>query len=135
MSNIVSIDRIDNKNFILYCAKHYDNPQCVDTSEFIEDLERIKYIRKLITRYNDSGEIRERLILNHLIILCNVFGPKVLCRILFFKLHDQLKYIKPFLILMGILPKYVVGIGENNMTYDTDDIPMDPYIIEKLRNI
>lgn len=140
MNNIMSPvlwddTKITSKNFLLYCAKYYENPQCENTDEFYEDLERLKYIRKLITRYVDTGELRERLILNHLIILNNVFGPYHLSRILFFKMFDQMKYIKPFLVLLGILPKYVHGIGDTGRTVDTDDISMDDTIIRKLREI
>ncbi len=128
-------ERLDDSNFILYCAKHYDNPQCHDTEEFYEDLRRIKYIKKLITRYIITGELKERLILNHIIILNNVFGPHHLCRILFLKMEKQLKYVKPFLIMLEILPERVNNIGKEGKFFITDEIEMDLKIVEALRNI
>lgn len=128
-------EKIDDKNFVLFCAKHYDNCQCTSTEEFLEDLKRIKYIKKLFTRYEQSGDLKERLILNHLIILNNVFGPDHLVRILFFKMETQLVYLKPFLILMNILPEVVHNIGKEGRTIYTDDIPLDPLIVEALRKI
>lgn len=128
-------ERIDDSNFILYCAKNYDNTQCHDTEEFYEDLRRIKYIKKLITRYAVTGDLKERLILNHLIILQNVFGPTVLCKIIFLKMDKQLKFIKPFLVMLNILPDRVYNIGKEGKTYVTDEIEMDQTIIDALRKI
>lgn len=128
-------EKLDDSNFILYCAKNYDNPHCHDTNEFYEDLRRIKYIKKLITRYVITGELKERLILNHFIILNNVFGPVHLTRIVFLKMEKQLKYVKPFLVLLNILPERVYNIGKEGKIYVTDEIEMDQRIIEALRKI
>lgn len=128
-------EKLDDSNFLLYCAKYYDNPQCHDTEEFYEDLRRIKYIKKLITRYVVTGDLKERLILNHIIILNNVFGPIHLCRIIFLKMEKQLKYIKPFLIMLNILPDKVYNIGKEGKIFVTDEIEMDLKIIEALRKI
>lgn len=128
-------DCLDDSNFLLYCARHYDNPHCHDTEEFYEDLRRIKYIKKLITRYIITGELKERLILNHFIILNNVFGPTHLVRIIFLKMEKQLKYVKPFLILLNILPERVYNIGKEGKIFVTDEIEMDQKIIEALRSI
>lgn len=128
-------EKLDDSNFLLYCAKHYDNPHCHDTDEFYEDLRRIKYIKKLITRYVITGELKERLILNHIIILNNVFGPMHLTRIIFLKMEKQLKYVKPFLVLLNILPERVYNIGKEGKIFVTDEIEMDQRIIEALRKI
>jgi hypothetical protein len=128
------IDKIDESNFMMYAAKHYDNPQCFDTLEFYEDLSRFKYIKRLFNRYEESGELKERLILNHLIILYNVFGP-VTTRMLFFKLNGHLHLLKPFIILLGFLPERVYGIGVENKTIISSDIPMDENIVKLLRKI
>jgi len=128
-------EKLDESNFLLYCAKHYDNLQCHDTEEFYEDLRRIKYIKKLITRYIITGELKERLILNHIIILNNVFGPTHLCRILFLKMEKQMKYVKPFLLLLNILPDKIHNVGKEGRIIDTDEIEMDQRIIEALRQI
>lgn len=129
------LEKLDDSNFLLYCAKHYDNPHCHDTEEFYEDLRRIKYIKKLITRYVITGELKERLILNHFIILNNVFGPIHLTRIIFLKMEKQLKYVKPFLVLLNILPEKVYNIGKEGKIFVTDEIEMDQKIIEALRKI
>jgi hypothetical protein len=125
---------LNNKNFILFCASHYDNYQYRSTEEFVEDLNRIKYIKKLITRYIEKGELKERLILNHIIILNNVFGPEVLCKILYLKLKPQMKYIKPFLIFLNLLPEKIYNVEKENII-DTNDIPMDTNIVNILRKI
>ncbi len=125
---------LTDKNFILYCAKNYDNPQCHSTEEFVEDLRRVKYIKKLITRYIETGELKERLILNHLIVLNNIFRPEPLCRILVLKMEQHLSYVKPFLLFLNILIPNILNVKEKR-NIDTDDIPMDQKIIDRLRKI
>jgi hypothetical protein len=120
--------------FLIYCAKYYDNPNCHSTDEFLEDLKRIKYIKKLVTRYVENGELKERLILNHLTILNNVFGPEHTCKILYLKMKSQFEYIKPFLILLNILPKTILNVNDE-VSIDTDLIPMDENIVRALREI
>lgn len=127
-------DVITNENFLLYAAQHYDNPQCHSLEEFNDDLMRLKYLKKLCTRYQDSGELKERLILNHIIVLNNVFGPKTLCKIFWLKMPDALPYIKPFLIFLNILPDKIYNVGEIN-TIDTTLVKMDQGIIDSLRRI
>jgi hypothetical protein len=125
-------DKLTDKNFLLYCAHNYGNFQYASTEEFIEDMNRLKYIKKLITRYVESGDLKERLILNHIIILNNCFGPEALCKILYLKLKTQMKYIKPFLILLNILPDKIMNVGEEQVI-DTDMIDIDPFIVSRLR--
>lgn len=127
-------EKLDDNNFIEFCVNNYDNAQCHDEDEFFEDLRRIKYIKKLVTRYMTEGDLKERLILNHLIILQNVFGPYTLCKIILFKMPNQLKYIKPFLVLMNALPDKVFNVGNQEVIL-TDAIEMDPKIVEVLRKI
>lgn len=128
-------DKLDDSTFLLYCAKHYENPQCAGTEEFYEDLKRIKYIKKLLTRYEITGELKERLILNHIIIMNNVFGPIVTVRIMMFKMPKYLQYLKPFFILLNILPEVVYNIGKDGININTDEIPLDKTITEALRKI
>ncbi len=118
----------------MYAMKHYDNVQCCSIDEFNEDINRFKYIKKLITRYIKTGELQDRLILNHLIVLNNVFGAGPLTRMLFLKLDKHLMYIKPFLIHLSILPDTVYMIGKHRMI-ETDLIQMDQTIINALRNV
>ena len=127
-------DKLTDENFLIYCAKYYDNPQCHSTEEFIEDLKRIKYIKKLITKYEDSGELKDRLIMNHLIVLYNVFGAVHLPRILYLKMNKKFKYIKPFLLCLNILPNKIYNVG-SELIIDLDIIPMDDLIVFKLRTI
>ena len=127
-------EKLTEENFILFCAHHYDNSRYASTEDFVEDLKRIKYIKKLITRYIDSGELKERLILNHIIILNNSFGPDILCKILYLKLKPQMKYIKPFLIFLNALPDIIYNVGTESII-DTNLIEMDANIVNKLRKV
>lgn len=127
-------EKLTDKNFLLFCAAHYDNAQYASTEDFIEDLNRIKYIKKLVTRYAENGDLKERLILNHIIVLNNCFGPEIVCKILFLKLRMQMQYIKPFLILLNILPDKVFNVGDE-LVIDTDLIGMDDLIVSKLRKV
>jgi hypothetical protein len=125
--------QLTDENFLIFAAKHYDNNQCSGTEEFIDDLRRVKYIKKLITRFQQTGELKERLILNHLIILNNVFGAKALAKIVFLKMPRQLPYVKPFLELLGVLPETVHAV--NGRDWNTGEIHADPTISEALRKI
>ena len=88
-------------NIELYAAKGYENPNCVSIEEFVEDFNRLRYIKRLIRRYS-HGDLQERLILNHLIVIFNVFGVEASIKILKYKLNDNhWKVIKPFLIFLN----------------------------------
>ena len=126
-------NRLTDDNFLVYCAKIYDNPQMTTSEEFIEDLDRIKYIKKLITRYVESNDLKEQLILNHIITLHNCFGVH-LSKILYLKLEKQFHCVKPFLIMLNALPEVIYNVGNYNKVY-TDEIPMDLNIIKALRKI
>jgi hypothetical protein len=127
-------EKLTDKNFLLYCASHYDNARYASTEEFVEDINRIKYLKKLITRYVEYDDLKERLILNHIIVLNNCFGPEVLSRILYLKMKEQMRYIKPFLILLEILPEKIYNVGEEKII-ETDLIEMDLNIVAKLRKV
>jgi hypothetical protein len=129
------IDSLDETNFVLYAAKHYDNPECFDTDEFFSDLKRFKYIKRLFNKYQESGELKERLIINHIIILYNVFGVAAATRMLFFRLNGHYEYLKPFLEFLGYLPKTVVNIGITNKTIVCSEIAGDETIQKVLRKI
>jgi hypothetical protein len=124
---------LTNENFLLYCAKYYDNSSMQSTEEFFEDLNRIRYIKKLISRYQETRELKDRLILNHIITLHNVFGTK-LAKILYLKLKDQFIFVKPFLILINALPEFIYNVGVENKI-QTDLLAMDNSIIQSLRLI
>jgi len=127
-------ENLTNDNFLIYAARHYDNPQCHSTDEFLEDIKRLKYVKKLITRYVETGELKERLILNHLIVLSNVFSAEHLPRILYLKFKKQMIFLKPFLIMLNILPTVLYNVG-GEAVINTDLISMDRTIIEALRKI
>ena len=123
---------LSEENFLLYAAKYYDNPQCQSTDEFYDDLKRFKYIKRLFNKYLETGELKERLILNHILVLTNVFSPEVAVKLLFIRLDEYMHLLKPFLVLLNILPE---RIEINNDVCHTVDILMDEAIVERLRLI
>lgn len=126
--------RLTEKNVIMYAMKYYDNPQCVDIDEFYDDIKRINYIRRLFVRYKNTGELKERLILNHLIILFNVFPIEVATNLLFFKIEsDYWTSLKTFLIYLNYMPDKLTFL--ENCEILTTDIPLDSNIISILRSI
>ena len=127
------IDNLSDDNFLIYAMKAYDKPNCI-MSEFEEDLNRIKYVKRLIKRYKTTGELKERLILNHIIILSNVFWVEQSVRMLFFKL-DKADYdvLKTFLLFLNFMPRHINGINGNY--YNSADIGIDVYVGNILRSI
>ena len=126
------MNNLNDDNFIEYAAQNYNNIQHCDSIEFYDDLSRFKYIKKLFSRYEESGDLKERLILNHIIILYNVFGIAT-TKMLFLKLENYVAYLKPFLELLGYLPK---EIGEIDFkTINTDNIKSDSHIEKILKSI
>ena len=118
-------DKLNEDNFLLYAANNYKNPNCVDVEEFYDDLNRFKYIKRLLGRYYNDDDLQERLILNHIVILYNVFGIQAATKMLWYKIDRQYwPVIKPILLYLN---------------YITDDekmvIPLDPLVVERLRKI
>lgn len=105
----------------------------MNEEEFAEDLKRFKYLKKALGKYETTGELKHRLIMNHLIVLYNVFGPEAMVRMLFFKMEQHLGQLKPFLIVMNVLPEVVMAIGKDSRDFDTDDIEMDMVVVAALR--
>ena len=126
---------LNSETFVMFAMKHYDNPQCVGIEEFNDDLNRTKYLKRLFKKYELSGVLKERLILNHLIVIYNVFGPTPATRLLFFKLDGYYDLLKPFLMLMNQMPEIVYGIGPENKDIKSVDLSMDSSIIKSLRKI
>lgn len=125
----MDVHKINDDNFLMYAMKHYDNPQCKNIEEFHEDMNRIKYLKRLFRKYKTSGVLRERLILNHLIIFTNVFGIEAASRLLFSRIEEDLHiYLKTFLIYLNSLP-------ENIPEADLITVALDRRIIAKLREI
>lgn len=127
------IDNLNDDNFMLYAMKAYDKPNAI-VSEFEEDLKRIKYVKRLINRYKDTGELKERLILNHIIILSNVFGVEPAVRMLFYKLDvGDYMILKTFLLFLNFMPKSISGIGGKYI--NSSDIGIDLIIGKKLKDL
>lgn len=121
--------KLCDDNFEYYSMKQYNNPNCKRIEEFYDDMDRIKYIKRLFRKYKTKKVLRERLILNHIIVLYNVFEIEAATRILFFKLEKELHpYLKTFLVYLKYLPKSIPEV-------DLVEIPLDINIINKLRKI
>lgn len=128
----MEFDDLNEKNFLLYAMKYYDNPQCVEVEEFNDDLKKIKYIKRLFNQYALEGVLKERLLLNHIIVFYNVFSVEAATRILFFKLEEEVwPMLKTFLFYLNFLPNKIESIDGKEIL--TDDIPMDQGIVDSLR--
>ena len=117
---------LNNENFELYAANNYCNSSCISAEEFYEDLARFKYVLRLLRKYRDSGIIQERLVLNHIIVIYNVFEISAAHRMLFYRLEPELwPSVKPFLMYLNYLAE------PNNYS----DITIDLNIVKKLQTI
>lgn len=126
-------DDLNEENFMMYAMKSYTSPHCV-MSEFEGDIKRTKYLKRLFRRYKVTKTLKERLILNHIILLNNVFGPEVTSRILFYRIDERdYDILKTFLLYLNLLPEIIIGINGNNIR--TSEIPVDMNIAEILRRI
>jgi hypothetical protein len=126
-------DDLNEENFMMYAVKAYEAPNCI-MSEFEGDLKRTKYLKRLFRRYKVTKTLKERLILNHIILLYNVFGAEATTRILFYRIDEKdYDVLKTFLVYLNLLPKIVRGIRGKNII--TSDIQIDLQIAETLRNI
>ena len=126
-------DDLNDENFMIYAMKCYSAPNCI-MSEFEGDIKRTKYLKRLFRRYKITKSLKERLIMNHIILLNNVFGPEATARILFYK-TDVRDYdiLKTFLDYLDIMPDFVYGI--NGKTIVSSEIPLDKNVAEILRHI
>jgi hypothetical protein len=119
-------ETLDEDVFTLFAARHYYNPSCIDAEEFHEDLKRFKYVKRLLNRYIDNGNLNERLILNHLIVIFNVFSVPAGLKMLEYRIDkpEQWIVLKPFLVKLQII---------TNDKYT--NVPMDKNVVEHLRKI
>lgn len=129
------LEKLDDTNFMLYAAKHYENPECFETLEFYDDLKRFKYLKRLMNKYRDNGDFKERLILNHIIVLLNIFGNEAAVRMLFFKLFDHKETVATILDFLNFMPLEVNNITHRNITLHSSDIKRDSDITKILRSI
>ena len=131
MSLVVDTDKkLNEDNFIVYAMHHYDNPQCHNIQEFEKDVKIFLYLKKLITRYRQSDELRERLILNHIIVLYNVFGDSA-TNMLFYKIDkEHWDILVTFLVYLERMPESLPQYG-----IKISDINLDEQVINALRKI
>ena len=125
---------LNEENFIMYAMKYYDNPYCKGMAEFLDDIKRFKYVKRLLGKYHSGKELKERLILNHIIILGNLFGVEATTKMLFFKLEEKFwPQIKTFLVFLNYMPiKIIVTTGVEIVD---NDIPLDETVLETLKKI
>jgi hypothetical protein len=99
-------EKITNENVIMFAIKHYDNPQCEGEAEFQDDMKRFKYIKRLLRKYHETGELKERLILNHMIVINNLFGVDAASTLLVFKIEPEFwSVLKTFMDFLGMIPE------------------------------
>ena len=116
-------EKITVANWVMFAMRNYDNPQCEGEEEFYEDIKRFKYLKRLFKKYYETGNLKERLILNHMIILSNVFGVQAASTLLIFKLEQEYwPAMKSFMIFLNMLP-------ENEL----QEIQMDDYVWSTLK--
>ena len=122
---------ITHYNYVQFAIRNYNNPLCKSVDEFNNDLKRVSYIKKHLKRYLKSGKIKDRLLLNQIIIFCNVFGINSGVRMLFFKCEEDLfASLKTFLVFLNYIPKTGL-IPELN--FSLHSIPLDENIVKLLR--
>tara|TARA_Y100000114_G_scaffold70136_1_gene64194 strand:- start:1668 stop:2030 length:363 start_codon:yes stop_codon:yes gene_type:complete len=118
-------EKITSENVMMFAIKHYDNRHLGGEQEFFDDLKRIKYIKRLFKRYLDTGELRERLLLNHFIVLKNMFGADAAITLLLFKIEREYwSLLKTFLVFLNMLKD-----GE------LSDIEINDTVLNKLKEI
>ena len=97
-------EKITSENVVMFAIKHYDNPQCEGEKEFQDDLKRFKYIKRLLRKYYDTGVLKERLLLNHLIVLLNVFGADACATLLLYKIQNEYwSALKSFTLYLNMI--------------------------------
>jgi hypothetical protein len=124
---------LNDGNFIMFAMKHYSNPNCTNIDEFHDDIKRIRYIKRLFAKYKESGDLKERLVLNHLCILYNSFDHRAITKMLVMKISDHLECLKPFLILLNYWNTNF-GTINGNVVLDSK-ISLDTKIVSILRKV
>lgn len=123
---------LNNENFLMFAIKHYDNPNCRGIVEFNEDLKKFKYIKRLLSRYKAGKGLKVRLILNHIIVLNNLFGPDACVKMFFFKFEEKYwPQIKTFLVFLNLMPTHM----QLNANVNESDVAIDMVIANELRKI
>jgi len=129
----MSFDDLNNDNIMLYAMKVYDKPNCI-MSEFKDDMKRFNYLKRLFRRYTKLGDVKERLIINHLVVLYNVFGVEAATRLLFYKMSkNDYSVLKTYLLFLSYMPAVVKGIKGHDIK--SSEISVDMRVAEILRTI
>jgi hypothetical protein len=124
-------ENLTESNFQIFAMKNYTNPNCTDVLEFHDDLKRIGYLKRLFRKYKETGELKDRLIINHIMVLYNTFEPRALTRMLILKLSDHLDCLKPFLMALNY---WTTNIGKVDGKYIIDsDISLDNTVVKVIR--
>lgn len=123
-------EKLTEDNFVQFAIKHYDNPQCHTVKEFEDDLKRFLYLKKLFSRYASSGELRERLILNHIVVIYNIFGNAA-TRMLFFKIdREYWPHLTAVLSYLNRMPTYI-----HELSLAPNELEIDENLSKALRNL
>ena len=123
----MKFDELNDTNYIMFAIKHYDNPQAVTEDDFYEDMKRFKWIKRLLNKYKNSGDLKVHLLMNHFIILYNVFGEAT-TPLLFYKIDKELwGVLKTFIVYLGRLPEYPKS--------QLHDVPVDKKSMKNLKAI
>ena len=126
-------EELNEDNFMIYAMKAYNSPHCI-VSEFEGDIKRTKYLKRLFRRYKVTKSLKERLILNHIILLNNVFGAEATSRILFYKIDERdYDILKTFLSYLSIMPDEIYGIRGKKIL--SSEIPINTDVLEVLKKI
>lgn len=126
---------LTEENFTIYAIKHYDNPGCKGISEFNDDLKRFRYLKRLFKKYTAGKGLKERLIVNHLVVIYNLFGPEAATNMLFFKIDKQhWSQLKTFLVFLSFMPVGAV-INSQGVSMQGYEIPLDSSVSNALKNI
>jgi|APGre2960657373_1045057.scaffolds.fasta_scaffold434555_1 hypothetical protein len=129
------ITELTEENFVMYAMKHYDNPACRGMAEFEDDLKKFRYLKRLFRKYTAGKGLKERLIVNHIVVLYNLFGPEAATRMLFFKVEEKYwSQLKTFLVYLSIMP---VGfeVSKKGVVVQGFEIPLDEKVSNALREI
>jgi hypothetical protein len=125
---------LTEENFVMYAMKHYDNPACRGIAEFNDDLKRFRYLKRLFNKYTAGKDLKERLILNHLVVIYNLFGTEAATKMLFFKVEKEFwPQLKTFLVFLNYMP--FGTISSQGIIIEGYEIPIDQNVTEALGKI
>jgi len=123
----MKFDELNEENYIMFAIRHYENPQAVTQEDFFEDMKRFKWIKRLLNKYKNTGDLNIHLIINHFIVLYNIFGEAT-TPLLFFKIDESLwSVLKTFIVYLGRIPEYPKTA--------LNDIPIDEKCFNILKSL